>query len=338
MPPSTGNRQPVMLRAASDASSTATAATSSTVFGRLIADSAQNSSDQLVVAAEAHGDRRVGPGGAHDVGLDDPRQHGVDGDAERADLRAADFTSPFTACFVAAYPAMPGLPSLPSTDDVTMIRPSLAGIMCCSARRMPQNTWLRFQSISSDHSSSVIWAIGAVFSTPPELRQHDVELSVALDGEVDQPLDGRLLRRVAADVERRRCRRAAISSRQPAPFASSRPLTTTEAPSAMNASAMPRPMLRVPPVMHATFPSSLLPCGRLLASSVGHQYGDVPPSIEIIEPVIPAPASEASSTATAATSSHLVEPLDRRLLGEHVEQALVGRAPSPRRHPGPRPS
>ena len=39
VPPSIGNRQPVMLRAASEASITATAATSSTVFGRLSAAS-----------------------------------------------------------------------------------------------------------------------------------------------------------------------------------------------------------------------------------------------------------------------------------------------------------
>ena len=42
VPPSTGNMQPVMFLAASEASSTATAATSSTVFGRLIADSELN--------------------------------------------------------------------------------------------------------------------------------------------------------------------------------------------------------------------------------------------------------------------------------------------------------
>ena len=44
VPPSTGNMQPVMFRAASEASITATAATSSTVFGRLIADSELNTS------------------------------------------------------------------------------------------------------------------------------------------------------------------------------------------------------------------------------------------------------------------------------------------------------
>ena len=39
VPPSTGNMVPVMLRPASDANRTATAATSSTRFGRLMADS-----------------------------------------------------------------------------------------------------------------------------------------------------------------------------------------------------------------------------------------------------------------------------------------------------------
>src|SRR5262249_37633269 len=39
LPPSIGNMQPVMLRPASEASRTATAATSSTVFGRLMAES-----------------------------------------------------------------------------------------------------------------------------------------------------------------------------------------------------------------------------------------------------------------------------------------------------------
>ena len=84
---------------------------------------------------------------------------------------AAAFTRPLTACLVVAYPGMPGLPSLPSTDEVTRMRPVSRGIMCCSARRMPQKTWLRFQSISSFHSSSVICETGAVASTPPELRQ-----------------------------------------------------------------------------------------------------------------------------------------------------------------------
>ncbi len=42
LPPSTGNRQPVKLRAASEARNTATAATSSTVFGRLMAESSVN--------------------------------------------------------------------------------------------------------------------------------------------------------------------------------------------------------------------------------------------------------------------------------------------------------
>ena len=52
-----------------------------------------------------------------------------------------------------------------------MMRPYWRGIMCCSARRIPQNTWFRFQSISSAHSSSDICATGAVMATPPELRQ-----------------------------------------------------------------------------------------------------------------------------------------------------------------------
>ena len=39
------------------------------------------------------------------------------------------------------------------------------------------------------------------------------------------------------------------------------------------------------------------------------QYGDVPPSIEMSEPVMPAPASEASSMATAATSSTAISRL-----------------------------
>ena len=42
VPPSTGNMHPVMFLAASEAISTATAATSSTLFGRLIADSELN--------------------------------------------------------------------------------------------------------------------------------------------------------------------------------------------------------------------------------------------------------------------------------------------------------
>ena len=66
---------------------------------------------------------------------------------------------------------MPGLPSFPSTDEVTITRPDSRGIMCWSARRIPQNTWFRFQSISSAHSSSDIWNTGAVCRTPPELRQ-----------------------------------------------------------------------------------------------------------------------------------------------------------------------
>ncbi len=52
-----------------------------------------------------------------------------------------------------------------------MIRPLWRSIMCCRARRMPQNTWLRFQLISRFHSSSVMANTGAVFFTPPELRQ-----------------------------------------------------------------------------------------------------------------------------------------------------------------------
>ena len=71
-----------------EASITATAATSSTVFGRLIADSWAEHRDHGVVAPDAHRHRRVGTGLAHDVGLDDAGQDGVDRDAERADLAA----------------------------------------------------------------------------------------------------------------------------------------------------------------------------------------------------------------------------------------------------------
>ena len=56
-------------------------------------------------------------------------------------------------------------------EDVTMIRPDWRGIMWLRALRIPQNTWFRFQSISSCHSSSVICATGAVMLTPPEFRQ-----------------------------------------------------------------------------------------------------------------------------------------------------------------------
>ena len=47
-----------------------------------------------------------------------------------------------------------------------------------------------------------------------------------------------------------------ISWRACSPFSAERPLMTTEAPSRWNASAIARPMPRVPPVMAATLPSS----------------------------------------------------------------------------------
>ena len=51
---------------------------------------------------------------------------------------------------------------------------------------------------------------------------------------------------------------AFISSSAWRPLSSDLPFTTTRAPSDRNASAMPRPIPRVPPVMAATLPSSLI--------------------------------------------------------------------------------
>ena len=157
-----------------------------------------------------------------------------------------------------------------------MIRPDSRGIMCCSARRMPQNTWLRFQSTSSAHSSSVICATGAVIWHAARVQAADVELAEAVDGEVDQALHRRLLRGVAGE-ERDVARRRPSPRRTVWPFVSSRPLTTTLAPSASMASAMARPMLRVPPVMQATFPSSffMIPLSASVRPCAARRCGSV---------------------------------------------------------------
>ena len=190
---------------------------------------------------------------------------------------------------------MPGLPSLPSTDDVTRIRPDCRGIMCCSARRIPQNTWLRFQSTSNFHSSSDIWATGAVVLHATRVEHHDVELAVVVDGEVDQALDRLLLRGVAGEeggaVAGAHLLEARLALRLVAAVDDDRCAFADEG------------------VGDAATDAARAAGDRGdLAVELAHvhplrQYGDVPPSIEIIEPVMPPPASDASSTATAATSS-----------------------------------
>ena len=119
---------------------------------------------------------------------------------------------------------------------------------------MPQNTLLRFQSISSCHSSSDIIATGAVCMTPPELRHMMSSWPKRSTAKSTMPSAVDCL--VASPAKKAMLSPPPISAMACAPLAASRPLTTTLAPSRRKASAMPRPMERVPPVIAATLPSS----------------------------------------------------------------------------------
>src|SRR5215211_9220225 len=232
--------------------------------------------------------------------------------------RAAALTSPLMACLQATYPGMPGLPSLPSTDDVTRTRPDSRGIMCCNARRMAQNTELKFQSTSSFHSSSGICATGAVLRTPPALHTMMSRWPKRSTAKSTMPS---LVSCFDASPGKKAARSPTpISSRACLPFCSSRPFTTTLAPSRTNASAMPRPMLRVPLVTAATFPSSL-PIGSPLCSVRRRAAVDRDER-----------AGDAATGLGGEQQGHhghvldFVEPLDRGLLGVHLEELFVGEA------------
>ena len=88
---------------------------------------------------------------------------------------------------------------------------------------------------------------------PAGVVDEDVDLAEALDRRVDDGLDlGWFITSPATKSTRSP---APISSSACLPLSALRPLSIDAAPSATNASAMPRPMPRVPPVMNATFPS-----------------------------------------------------------------------------------
>src|SRR5262245_25138357 len=115
---------------------------------------------------------------------------------------------------------------------------------------------------------------------------------------------------------------ASISARHCLPLSSFRPLTTTLAPSRRKASAMPRPIERVPPVMQATIPSSLamIPPVDLSVVSVSVRRAAAVDRDER--------SGDASSRVGGEQHGdggdlvHRVEPLDRRLVGEVIEQLL----------------
>ena len=134
------------------------------------------------------------------------------------------------------------------------MRPASRGIMCCNALRIPQNTLCKFQVTSSIHSSSVIIATGAVFSTPPELSTMMSSLPNFSIAKSTMPSQSFWLR--ASPAKNARFGPPPISFIAVAPFSAERPLITTCAPSRKYASAIARPMLRVLPVIAATFPSS----------------------------------------------------------------------------------
>ena len=86
-------------------------------------------------------------------------------------------------------------------------------------------------------------------------------------------------------------------------------------------------MLRVPPVMQATLPSRAVAsnCPSLGPSS-RISTGDVPPSMEINEPVMPGAGVGRQQHGHRADVLDLVEPLDRRLPGVPGQELLVGHA------------
>src|SRR5258708_538778 len=134
VPPSTEIIAPLMPDPASEAKSTATTATSSTVLTRLLADSAAYCSRNcsVVIPAEraatsacsvtksvttspGHSALTVIPSGP--TSLDRP------------------LVNPLSACLAVTYCTMKGLPCLPSTEEMLMIRPDFCASIDPNALR-----------------------------------------------------------------------------------------------------------------------------------------------------------------------------------------------------------
>ena len=135
-----------------------------------------------------------------------------------------------------------------------MIRPHPEAVIDGSARRVAQNAELRIQSDASVHASSERSATRAKRLEPPALltrmsTEPYVATAASISASVSALLRASARWKVTAGPP-------LISSSALAPFSALVPLMTTLAPAPTNASAIPRPIPRLPPVTTAVFPSS----------------------------------------------------------------------------------
>ena len=178
MPPSTGNRHPVMLVIDGEASMTATLATSATVLGRSSTEQVKRVWGRLVQGPRedrVHGNALRADlvrHGLHEAGDGVPRRHEV----RRARLREL----PFRRRHDDDPAALPG-------DHVPQRGPD-----------SPEHVVEVPGRFDCRHWSSVTSATGSVFGDPPALSTMHVEPAEAVDGEVDQALHRPLLADVAA--------------------------------------------------------------------------------------------------------------------------------------------
>src|SRR5580704_174541 len=143
VPPSTLYAEPVIPPATSEASRTATAATSSTVLILLSAVSCANKST-ICSKVSPISLALSGPVATSTSVHTSPGQIALQVMPEVPFSLAIDLARPIMACLQVTYAGMAGLPCLPSTEEIMMIRPNCCGIMYSRALRLAQNAEYRF--------------------------------------------------------------------------------------------------------------------------------------------------------------------------------------------------
>jgi vanillate O-demethylase monooxygenase subunit len=143
VPPSTLYAAPVMPPATSEASRTATAATSSTVLIRLSAVSWANRST-IWSKVRPISLALSGPVATSTSVHTSPGQIALQVMPDVPFSLAIDLVSPIIACLQVTYAGIAGLPCLPSTEEMLMMRPNFCGIMYSRALRLAQKAEYRF--------------------------------------------------------------------------------------------------------------------------------------------------------------------------------------------------
>src|SRR5271169_1594385 len=249
-PPSTGRTTPVTNSASADARNTTALATSSGRPGRVRSRRLSLSSFFASIPARPSRSSTTctkatctalhrTPYSAYSTAID----------------RVSDSSAPFTA----VYPSIPGTPDTAAREEMLMMAPCPAAAIRRKSARVIRTVPVRLTlRMNSQFSSSISLSAR---STPLRTRSLLAALFTRIVGtprlsaasNTRSPTDGSV-RSAATNVplpptSSKRCRTSS-------PARASRPVTTTDAPSLANRSAVARPIPWVEPVMIATSPAS----------------------------------------------------------------------------------